>query len=266
MKLFDRDYSSLTEQERDEWEAVKKKNTKQLGELTVSSGSILDYSKAARHYIHRFPNNYLDPADLADEQFIHRERDKFKELLDSECTGEREIINHINKTHVYFLIGSLFKKYYSFGHHEAFIFPEFQLGNSYKVDYLLVGKNSHGYHFVFIELEAPTGRITLENGNLGDIFRKGMSQVEYWKIWLEAHFSSISETFEKYLHQDKYLTEEFRELDSSRLNFAVLAGRRNDFTKVTYRKSRTILKENSTLLIHYDNVLDATTEITVEAN
>lgn len=49
----------------------------------------------------------------------------------------------------------MLKGNYNFGHHDAYIIPEFMLGNSYKVDYLLIGKSSRGYEFVFIELEKP---------------------------------------------------------------------------------------------------------------
>lgn len=40
---------------------------------------------------------------------------------------------------------------YDFGHHEAFIAPEQALGSDYRVDYMLLGRNSIGHHFVFIE-------------------------------------------------------------------------------------------------------------------
>ena len=39
------------------------------------------------------------------------------------------------------------------GNHGAYLFPEFQLGSSYKADYLLLGKSSGGFEFIFVELE-----------------------------------------------------------------------------------------------------------------
>lgn len=65
--------------------------------------------------------------------------------------------------------------------HEAYLFPEFQLGNLYKADYLLMGKSSVGFEFIFIELESPYGKITLNDGQLGAEFRDGISQLEDWK-------------------------------------------------------------------------------------
>ena len=44
-------------------------------------------------------------------------------------------------------------KAYDFGHHFSCVVPEFQLGSQYRLDYLLVGKNSLGYQFVFVEFE-----------------------------------------------------------------------------------------------------------------
>ena len=63
------------------------------------------------------------------------------------------------------------------GHHGAYLFPEFPLGTSYKADYLLIGNGSGGHEFIFIELENPKGNITLQNGELGNTFRKGILQV-----------------------------------------------------------------------------------------
>jgi len=157
----------------------------------------------------------------------------------------------------YFIIGSLLKERFTFGHHEAYLFPEFQIGNSYKADHLLVGRNSDGYHFVFVELEAPSGRISRADGSLGEAFRRGLSQVADWEDWLDARFASLTETFEKAKRRDLPIPSEFFQLDRSRIHFIVIAGRRADFNEKTYRISR----KHPHMLLHYDNLLDDAREV-----
>ena len=63
--------------------------------------------------------------------------------------------------------------------------------------------------------------------------------------------------FDKYLGTQEQLPNEFFELDKSRIHYAVIAGRRSDFTKKTYQLKRKILKSDSILILHYDNIFDS---------
>ena len=40
------------------------------------------------------------------------------------------------------------------------------LGDEYRTDYVLIGKASGGYEFVFVEFEKLDGRITIKDGHL----------------------------------------------------------------------------------------------------
>lgn len=141
--------------------------------------------------------------------------------------------------------------HYDFGHPDAFIFPEFQLGNSYQVDFLLVGKNSSGYHFIFVELEDPYKQITLKDGELGNAFIKGIRQTRDWKHWLEQDFQSLSTVFTRYKHPQMTLPPEFFKYDSSQIHYIVIAERRENFNEKTYRLSRMSKLQDNTALLHY---------------
>lgn len=258
MNLYDRDYRTLLPRERERWEELRELEVVgKMGDKEFRQSRFHEYPKAARHHIHIFPNNYLDIMELEDEAFLKSNIAGFSYLLDSDSPSERKILNFITERRAYFLIGSLLHVYFCFGHHEAYLFPEFQLGNSFKVDHLLVGKNSGGWHFVFVELEAPTGKITLADGSLGEAFRKGLAQVNDWDSWLDARYHSISETFEKATSNGTVLPTEFSQLDRSRIHFVVVAGRRSDFNDKTYR----ICRKQTQLLIHYDNIVDAARDV-----
>lgn len=256
MKLQERDFTKLHKAERKAFESILQREVAGTEETKIWGRQCLyhEYPKAARHFTSLFPNNFLDERELQEEQERSRKRvGEFERLLNSKGITERRILNFIGKSGAYFLIGGLLKEYFRFGHHGAFLFPEFQLGNSFKVDYLLVGGNSGGWHFVFVELEAPVGKIRLKNGKLGDAFRRGQSQTNDWVRWLEAHFSSIAESFQKATRLATALPQEFLQYDSTRMHFVVVAGRRSDFTTHTYEECR----RQTQTLIHYDNLVDA---------
>ncbi len=153
------------------------------------------------------------------------------------------------------------KPYYHFGHHDTYLFPEFPFGTSYKIDYLLVGRSSGGFQFVFVELESPQDGATLMNGELGAKFRKGLSQITDWEEWVEGNFSTLTEVFRSCRRVGALLPDEFCKFDKTRFHFIVVAGRRNDWKDKTYRTRRKRLQEDAVLILHYDNLVDAASQI-----
>lgn len=258
MRIYNRDYTKLTEDEVNKWEVLRQKEVvKSSGKLNFRKSMFRKYPKAVRHYLSLFPNNYLDIEDLKDEDMLKALISNFCDFLDNDNIIERDIAKFIKDNKAYFIIASILKSNYNFGHHDAFIIPEFMLGNSYKVDYLLIGKNSGGYEFVFVELENPYGKITLKDGSIGDVFRKGIKQINDWDEWLEANYISLRETFQKYKHPNEQLPNEFISLDKTRIHYVVIAGRRDEFNERTYKERRRYSDKQKILLLHYDNLCDS---------
>ena len=98
--------------------------------------------------------------------------------------------------------------------------------------------------------------ITLKDGQLGAEFRDGISQLEDWKRWLPANYSSFGEIMRKYKNSAFDLPEEFYVLDMSRFHYVVVAGRRTDFRDKTYIIKRERKKADDIDIIHYDNLFD----------
>lgn len=260
--LYDRDYRVLTESEIREWEKAEKlfKKSKN-GVREISLEKLEKYYRllpeAALHFKQVFPNNYLSSERLRWSE----EKDQFiiglKTLFTQKLT-ERTVLNFINNNKAYYIVASIVKSFhYNFGHHGIYVFREFELANNFIVDYLLIGKNSGGYEFIFIELESPEGRITNSNGEFGTVIRKGIKQINDWDKWIEVNYSSLRTTYQRYLGKQHQLPSEFFELDKTRIHYVVIAGRRNNFTNKTYQLKRKLLKENNILLLHYDNLLDS---------
>lgn len=258
MGIYNRDYTVLTNEELMEWEKVKlQENCSIGGKLKIRKNLFRQYPKAVRHYLSLFPNNYLDIEELQDEKKLYEFSNKYMELIDNDETNERMLLNFINQNKAFFIVASMLKSNFNFGHHDAYIFPEFQLGTSYKVDYLIVGKSSGGYEFVFVELEKPKGNITIQSGDFGETIRKGINQINDWKIWLDGNYSSLKENFNKYKSNTKPLSEEFYTLDTSRIHYVVVVGRRIDFIEKTYALKRRLEQSEKITLLHYDNLYDS---------
>ena len=183
MNLFERDFKQLTPKELamvSKAEGLKKGPKLKLGKIKIYSQNELDEYHATLplafySYDSLFPNNYLIPETAIRSLDGNTINKKFLNLLNSEIS-ERDILRFINENRYYSLIGSIFQLGYLFGHHDTFLFKEFELSATYKADYLLIGKNSGGYNFIFIELENPSGRITTADGELGEVFRKVLSR------------------------------------------------------------------------------------------
>lgn len=262
MNLYNRDYlNGLLPDEQAEYEAVlekEKEGMRGFGRKNLYS----QYSLAARNCLSLFPNNHLDIFDLKANPQASQLNEGFHNLLFAETVGEREILNYINQTPAFHIIGSILRGcHLGFGHHSAYLFPEFPLGTSYQADYLIIGKNSGGYEFVFVELESPKGNITIQDGELGNSFRKGIIQVNDWRRWLQENYAMLSEYFERHKSKDEALTKEFYKYDDTRIHYVVVSGIRSDFTEKTYRIAREHKDNTKIHLLHYENLVDFSCQI-----
>lgn len=216
------------------------------------------YPEAVRHFESLFPNNHVELFDFHNTGNMELLNEEFCKLIHNPETKERDVLRFINHRPAYHIIGGVFK-YFNFGHHDAYIFPEFRLGE-YIPDYLLIGKSSGGYEFIFVELEHPNGRTTLKSGHEGEAFRKGTYQVFDWKAEIEAHFPAVFATIIQYSNKAA-LPIEFSELDSSRFHYVVVAGLREDYKESTYRDRRNKAIQQNILTLHYDNLYDKACEL-----
>lgn len=269
MGLYERNYlDGMTSAEEIEYAAILEKEKEGMNGFGRKNLYHL-YSLAARNCLSLFPNHNLDILDLKANVSATTLNDNFKQLLQSANVGEREILNYINRTPAFHIVGAILRGcQFRFGHHSAYLFPEFQLGTTYKADYFLVGKNSGGHEFVFIEFESPKDKgnekVTVQDGELGGIFRKGITQVENWRRWLQDNYSSLSEYFEKHKNREEALPKEFLKYDDTRIHYVVIAGMRNNFSEKTYRIAREYRDANKIQLLHYENLCDFSRQILEE--
>lgn len=256
MNLYDdRDYSkSPTESEKEEYELILKEEKE--GMFIGKRNLYFKYPAAIRHYQSLFPNNHVDLIDWKMTGEMNKLTEEFSSIVHNQDSNERDILNFINHKPAHYIIGSLLT-YKDFGHHETYIFPEFSIGaGKYYADYLIIGKNSGGYEFLFVELEAPNKRTTIKNGYEGQATRSGLNQISDWKSEIEANFHLITKEFEKHCIDVGKLPKEFKQYDSTRMHYMVITGLRNDYNDVTYRIRRLKVNGSGIDMYHYDNLID----------
>ncbi|WP_025723557.1 hypothetical protein [Paenibacillus polymyxa] len=72
MKIYERDYTYLTDEELKLWD--EKKEAEKVGKLGgkwIRKSLFREYPKAARHFMSLFPNNYLDIEELKNESELY---------------------------------------------------------------------------------------------------------------------------------------------------------------------------------------------------
>jgi hypothetical protein len=260
MGLYERDYFKLTNEEALLIQKLDSENNTEVPGFKIFTS----YPDAYYFYVSHFPNHMLDIGELKSVQ-ARTKIVEFKDFLNTLEIDERKVQHFIKSNRSYFIIASILA-YYDFGHHVAFMFPEFPLSNNYIVDFVIIGKNSGGHEFIFVELEGINGRVVTGNGGLGEVIRKGVNQIEDWQVWLEKNFSNLKPYFDKYRNHDNSLPDEFYEYDKTRMHFAVVAGRREHFKNATYRKKRKLLLESDIRLLHYDNLIDCAESMMAAGN
>ena len=259
MKLYDRDYFTITKTEKKQWDKVKQEEKIDIPEKRIhfSKSLYYKYPRAVKHYLSIFPNNHIDVFDLNDYNVKYKKLlDKFTSLIKNKNITERDVQKYIKDNKAYFIICSILRNNYNFGHHDLYLFPEFELPPDYKTDYLIAGSSTGGFEFVFVELENIYNNITIKDGSFGETIRKGIGQVEDWDAWLEANYSNLINLFEKASNKKDRIPREFRNFDKSRIHYSLIAGRRDDYNEKTYRLRRKYKIERDILILHYDNLVD----------
>ena len=257
MRIYDRDYRKVTTEEKLQYEKIK---AAEVEGMPVGKKNLYrDYPEAIKHYLSLFPNNHIFLSDVKVSCDMQTINERFENLIHDTRSTERDVTRFINHDpKAYYIICSILSTGgFVFGHHDTYIFPEFQLGKDYRVDYLLIGGGSGGYEFVFVELEKPNGRVTVVSGHPGQVTRSGTNQINDWKRWIESNFVVLRSFFEQEKREDVTLPEEFCKLDTTRMHYVVVSGTRVDYKDTTYLNRRREIKESNVIFLHYDNLFDA---------
>lgn len=174
----------------------------------------------------------------------------FLSILDS-AKKENDVQQYIKKNKKWFIPGSLFKCY-DFGHHEAYLIPEQALGAEYRVDYLLLGRNSIGYQIVLVEFENVNidYRLTTSNAESQSV-RNGLIQIQDWKRWLDDNRS--------YFLKSTGLSDLSGNIPSWEIHYCLVVGRRNRMDdKANQLRGQRMRESPGLKIMSYDRLVDNT--------
>lgn len=256
MNLYKRDYKEILT--IDEREAVKEENEFRTKKLGLTSKSPLcshpdgQIKKFLNHHFSLFPNNYLYKRDLY-KLNLEQEAKKFLGKLNS-AKNETEIQNYIKNNEKWFIPASLFKDY-NFGHHDAYLFPEIALGEKYRADYMLLGKNSDGYSIVFIEFEDVNVDYILKTTVAESVnVRKGLTQVKDWKRWMDDN--------REYFLRSVKISDYGIKIPTSRIYYCLVVSRREKMTlEARELRSQEIYDNSNLKIVSYDRLVDNITDL-----
>ncbi|HUY91263.1 MAG TPA: Shedu anti-phage system protein SduA domain-containing protein [Pirellulales bacterium] len=116
--------------------------------------------------------------------------------LDS-AKGERAIADFL-KRH-YFLVARSFNRGNNFCH----CFAEFELGDEYRADFLVLAADSGCWYASFIELESHRAKLYLKDGTPSRTLRTAQRQIEDWKNWCHENETILRKKLSRYLRQLK---------------------------------------------------------------
>ena len=174
----------------------------------------------------------------------------FLEVLNT-AQKESDVQQYIKNHQKWFIPGSLFRSY-NFGHHEAYLVPEQELGAEYRVDYMLLGRNSVGYQLVLVEFEDVNIPYHLMNSNAeSESVRKGLTQIRDWKRWMDDNRA--------YFIKSAGLDSISGTIPSWGIFYALVVGRRDRMDKTANEMRGLTMRETPGLMIaSYDRLVDNT--------
>lgn len=162
---------------------------------------------------------------------------------------ENDIQRYIKDNEKWFVPASIFKDY-DFGHHEAYIVPEQALGAEYRVDYMLLGRNSIGHQIVLVEFEDVNVDYKIQSSNIeSDSVRKGLAQIKDWKRWLDNN--------RNYFMDSCRLSNINRNIPSWGIHYCLVVGRRERMNDVSNQMRGQSEHDTPGLhIITYDRLVD----------
>ena len=177
---------------------------------------------------------------------FQKESEELLEVLNS-STKEGDIQKYIKQNKKFFIPASLFKDY-NLGTDFAYIIPEQTLGAAYKVDYLLVSRDSAGPKLIFVEFENVNVEFKQKTVNaVTNDVRKGIIQIHDWERWLD-------ENRDYFCRQSGF--SQLGKISSWSIYFCLVVSRREYLVDSANDIRGQYMKNNNLKIFTYDHLVD----------
>ncbi|MFJ9151792.1 Shedu anti-phage system protein SduA domain-containing protein [Streptomyces sp. NPDC102270] len=74
------------------------------------------------------------------------------------------------------------------GNHHTFVRHQVRFADKFVADFVIGGVTSMGVIWRLVELESPTARLVLNDGQASKELRKATQQIRDWRRWITEHF------------------------------------------------------------------------------
>lgn len=195
------------------------------------------------------PDQYIDLSQYRGSAIdFNKEARLLCAALDASCK-ENDIQRYIKNNQKWFIPGSLLRDY-DFGHHGAYLVSEQPLGAEYRADYMLLGRNSLGYHVVLVEFEDVNTEYNMKNENTERVsVRKGLTQIRDWKRWIDDN--------RQYFLESSGLSSIKENIPSWGFNYCLVVSRRRLLNDAANQMRRQQQEEMHQLrIVTYDRLVD----------
>lgn len=201
------------------------------------------------------PVNFIDLNQYRNAKIdFDYEAQQLRTALDA-SKKENDIQQYIKNNRKWFIPGSLLRDY-DFGHHDAYLVPEQPLGAEYRADYMLLGRNSIGYHIVLVEFEDVNIEYKLASTNAETLsVRKGLTQIRDWKCWMDNN--------KNYFLDSCGLSDIRSSIPSWGIHYCLVVSRRKYMDDGANQMRGQIQAETPRLhIVTYDRLIDNTKKLT----
>lgn len=80
--------------------------------------------------------------------------------------------------------------------------PEFELGNDFRADFLILSAHSGHWYAIFIELKPYNTRLYNKDGTPTKFLRKAEKQIDDWREWVRINEQYLRHSFSKILEKE----------------------------------------------------------------
>ncbi len=116
------------------------------------------------------------------------------------------------------------------------------------MDYMLLGKNSVGYHIVLAEFEDVNVDYKIKSANMEtESVRKGLAQIKDWKRWIDSN--------KDYFMKSCGLSEISASIPTWGIRYCLVVGRRDRMDKIANQMRRQS-ELSGPHIVSYDRLVD----------
>ena len=159
----------------------------------------------------------------------------------------------------------------------GYVVAQFEAGNEYRADFLLISTFSGGFDIHFVELEPPSAKLFQKNGKVTAVLAGALRQIELWKRFerVAAKESYLLQQIDKAATTRDLLNPQWRgdplicnagfpithEIVARNYQYHIIIGRRGDLNPDELSRKANFRQTFDVELITYDRLIESAARV-----